>query len=318
MVHPLISFTIGLYIANFSSVIFAAIDNPPRSEELDFFAEHLLEASLDARYLALPWPDSEAPVDKWRPFISVGGADFGGDTGKAKGGLLTIGVEHAFNNKTSFSLLGYYDRFNVSGSNSERILTFGTVNGTPIDIPEHAVLSSPDGRFVHTGLGLVASHRFNETSNLGLSMVAGVLLGRLNVDNYSFDFRLTSGADTGVEGQIEYDGDSSFITPFLGFQYIYEMGSRLNIVPRIGYGKPFPEGELTSQLTAPGVLLTNDSPEHVKNSFGDGFLVLGLLLRDNKTHLEIDVGTIFTFSKFESLKHEGIDDVLLVSITWRR
>lgn len=143
-------------------------------------------------------------------------------------------------------------------------------------------------------------------------------MGRLELSGYSFQFRLTSGADAGVEGEVEFSADSTFITPFVGVQYVFEMGNRLEVVPRIGFGKPFPEGEMSMRLEAPGVLLTSDSPGGEVSGFGDEFLILGLAIRDRKTKLEIDVGTMFSYAAFEDSRHEGIDDVLLITITWRK
>ena len=309
-------FILSTFLVFFFSAAHAASAIPP-TENIYYIAEHLVEAAQDARYFALPWTTAAAPQDEWRPVVSVAGADFGSELASARGGLLTVGFERRWSASKSYSLLAFYDSFNVYGDSSENVLIAGPIKNPPLDIPEHAIFSNPGGKFTHGGIGLVVRHNGNNPSENGWATMWGVLLERLALSDYRIDYRLTTGADAGAKGSLEYSGTNYFVTPFYGGQYHYDLGSQYSLLPRVAMGVPLPTGKITTRMTGPGFNLTDESTGGEQIRVGDGYLVLGVGLRDENTHLELDLGSVVTFPLIERLTHEGINSGVMLSVTWR-
>ena len=313
---PYLIFIFFIYVVLLFNVAQAATAIPPK-ENIYYIAEHLVEAAQDARYFALPWTGKNAPADTWRPVVSVGGADFGSELASARGGLLTVGFERKWSASKSYSLLAFYDRFNVYGDSSENVLLPGPIMNPPLDIPEHAVFSNPNGLFTHTGIGLVVRRDRTNPAENSWTKVWGVVLERLALSDYRIDYRLTTGVDAGAEGRIEYGGANYFFTPFYGAQYRYTLGSHYSLLPRVAVGIPLPTGKITTRMTGPGFDLTAESTGGQQIRIGDGYVILGMGLRDSNTQLELDVGSVVAFPLVERLTHEGINSGVMLSVTWR-
>jgi hypothetical protein len=298
---------------------YAASAIPP-TENIHYLAEHLPEAAQDARYYALPWtlPDDspDRSTDEWRPVVAIAGANLKSKLANARGGLLTLGVEHNWSKSTRYSLLAFYDDFRVYGGNSQNVLVSGPNPDVPLDIPEYATFSNPHGRFLHTGLGLVIRHDDNPEAD-GWALVGGALLERLTLDDYHVDYRLETGADAGTEGRVEYGGSNNYITPFIGTQYRYHAGSRFLLLPRIAAGAPLPAGEMTMRITGPGFSSSTDSPGGSNIAIGDPYVMTGVGLYDRHTHLEYEIGALITYPVYERLIHEGVDNSFMISVSWR-
>lgn len=289
----------------------------PPEENIHYIAEHLVEAGQDARYFALPGPAAATPADSWRPIIGVAGADYGNKLASARGGLLTLGIERAWSSTTNYSLLAFYDRFNVYGGSSRNVLVSGPVRNPPLDIPEYATFSSPGGYFTHSGLGLVVRYNGTDPSTNSWSNEWGLLLERLTINDFHIHYQLTSGADAGAQGKFQYGGSNYYLTPFFGGQYRYFLSHRFVLLPRYSLGIPLPAGEMTTRMTGPGFDMTAESSGGQNIHVGDGYLTLGLGLRDRNTHLEFDLGSVVAFPIIERLTHQGIDTGFMLSVTWR-
>jgi len=291
----------------------------PPTENIHYLAEHLPEAAQDSRYYALPWTlpsDNHNQQSEWRPVVAIAGASLKSKLANARGGLLTLGVEHNWNASTSYSLLGFYDDFRVYGGNSRNVLVSGSAPNVPLDIPEYATFSNPHGKFLHTGLGLVIRHDGSPATN-GWALVGGGLLEHLTLDDYRVDYRLETGTDAGTEGRVEYGGSNYYFTPFIGTQYRYHAGSRFLLLPRIATGIPLPAGEMTMKITGPGFSSSTESAGGSNIAIGDPYLMTGLGLYDRKTHLEYEIGALITYPVYERLIHEGVDNSFMISVVWR-
>jgi len=292
----------------------------PPTENIHYLAEHLVEAAQDACYFSLPWTlpgdDSGNQQSGWKPVVAVAVADIKSELASARGGLLTLGAENSWNESTRYSLLAFYDDFHVYGGNSSNVLLSGPIGTVPLDIPEYAIFSNPQGEFIHTGLGLVIRHDGNPSSN-GWALVGGALLERLTLSNYQVHYHLETGADAGAEGDVYYGGSNNYMTPFIGGQYRYHASSRFLLLPRAAVGVPLPVGEMTVRITGPGFTASTDSPGGSNIAIGDAYLMTGVGLYDRQTHLEYEIGALITYPVYERLIHEGVDNGLLLSVTWR-
>lgn len=287
-------------------------------KDIHFLAEHLAEAAQDARYFAMPWPIGDYDDSNWKPLISIAAARSNDPFAEATGGLLTIGFSRAFGNRWAIELLAYYDHFDVSGTQINNFLTPFSLKNVPLDLPETALFSNPRGEFVHTGIGIIASHELDYGDDWRWDAIGGVLIENLKLKNYRFDFLLTGGLDTGTAGSIDYSGDTRLNYILLGLQARRQLGGHYTIIPRIILGRlPAKDNNFGARFTTQTLDLTTTSSGGSPNSIGDGFTYMGMTLRDRRTHFEIDLGAILGYQIFEIQSHEGIDSAIILSVAWR-
>jgi hypothetical protein len=293
--------------------------SPPPNEHIHFMAEHLAEAAQDARYYAMPWPTGDYSAEGWRPLVSVAGSHISADMAVANGGLLTLGVSKNWGNNWATDMVAYYDRFSVSGGRSENALLEFSVNGVPLDLPEKAIFSNPQGEFTHTGVGIVVSHALDfAESAWSWDAMGGVLIESLELANYTLDYELTGGLDAGATGVLDHSGSSHFIYYVIGIQAKKNFADHYVMIPRFIYGRPGSDADFTTRLTGPGFELTTASTGAEPHNIGDEFGYFGLTIRDTQSHFEMDIGAILGFATYEYIAHEGVNTALVVSLTWRK
>jgi len=294
-----------------------AVSTPPK-EHIHFIAEHLAEAAQDAAYFAMPWPVGDYSSTGWKPLVSVAGARVDQGFAQANGQLLTLGLSRNWSRNWATQLLVYYDRFHIGGGQTSNALLPAALNGVPLDLPETAVFSSPDGEIIHSGIGIVVSHQLDfEHSNWAWDAVGGVLVEKLEMNNFTFDYQLTGGADAGATGVLDHSGDGRLVYLVMGIQARKTVAEHYTIIPRFIYGLPTQTVDMNTHLTGPGFDLSTASTGANPGRIGDAFGYWGMSLRDSHSHLEMDVGAILGYAAFEYLAHEGINSALVISLTWR-
>jgi hypothetical protein len=291
----------------------AAIPDPPH-DDFFFLAEHLPEAAEEARYFSLPWPDTTVEPGGWHPIVGIGGADVGADFARARGGLATLGVSHAWSSAWALEIFGYYGRFEVSGDNGENVLSQFALRDVPLDLPERARFSDPRGTVTHSGLGFAGAR--TTAGSRPWTFLGGLLLERLELRRYRFDYELLGGADAGATGVLDLSASNEFVTPYVGVSVALPLGKRWLTLPRAQLGVPLPSGDFANRMTGPDFDLSTDSTGAQPGKIGDGFFTLGAGLRDRVTGLEIDLGATLAFPLIQAWTHPGIDRAWLLSVTW--
>ncbi len=291
----------------------AAIANPPHEDFL-FIAEHLPEGVEEARYFSLPWPETNLEPGGWHPIVGLGGADVGAEFARARGGLATLGVSHAWSSAWALEIFGYYGSFAVSGDAGEDVLRQFALAGVPLDLPERARFSDPRGKFRHSGLGFAVAR--TTAGRRPWTLLGGLLLERLELDGYRFDYELLGGADAGATGVLDLSGSNDFATPYVGVSVALPLGKRWLALPRAQLGVPLPAGELDNRMTGPGFDLSTASTGARSGKIGDGFFTLGAGLRDRVSGLEVDLGATLAFPLIQGQTHPGIDRAWLLSVIW--
>ncbi len=307
--------SLALLLLLFSVTTHAA--TTPPTEDINFLAEHLAEAAQDARYFAMPWPVGDYQDKGWKPLVSIAAARDSAGFAIADGGLLTVGVSKALNDRWAVDLLAYYDRFNVSGSSTRNVLSAFSLNGVPLDLPETALFTNPRGEFQHTGIGMIISHRINFGEAWHWDLFSGLLLEELKLINYQFDYQLTGGANAGATGFIDYSVSNKLVYGVLGLQAKKKFWNHYDIIPRLVLGFPFKNGDLPARMTGQNFDLSTESTGAKPHQIGDGFIYIGTTIQDLNSHFEMDLGAILGYEAFERLAHEGISSALIVSVTWR-
>lgn len=288
----------------------------PPKEDAHFLLEHLAEAAQDARYFALPWP--AATSQDWEPIVAVGATKFDSTIANMQGLLLTVGAARRLDERWSYELVGFYDQFDVSGNTTEQVLTAGPLAQVPLDIPERAEFSAAGGKVRHSGIGAVFRRELQ--TQIGVwqkAWIAGLLFERLELVDYRIHYRLLAGANAGTAGVLDYSGTHNFISPFVGFQAERTLVSGWTMVPRTALGIPLPVGKFDPRLTGPGFDLTPASTGSEHGRIGDGYLMLGMNVRDHGSGMEIDLGSMLTFPLIERLTHNGVNHGIFIALTWR-
>lgn len=289
----------------------------PPKEDIHFLAEHLAEAAQDARYFAMPWPVGDYHDKAWKPLVSIAGAHTSLDFATAQGGLLTLGLSKALSDRWALEILVYYDRFDVSGSQTENTLSPFSLNGVPLDLPATAVFSNPRGKFEHRGIGTIISHELDYGNIWHWDVFGGLLLEELVLTNYQFDYQLTGGNDVGEAGVLDHSGSNSLVYAIVGGQIRKRLANGYEIIPRLVLGMPIKNGDFTARLSGRNFDLSTDSTGAEPHRIGDGFIYMGMTMRDISTHLEMDLGAVLGYEVFEVVAHEGVSSALMVSATWR-
>ena len=307
-----------LYLVLFlliSTNVFAS--STPPTEDIHYIAEHLAEAAQDARYFAMPWPIGNYLDKGWQPLVSVAGAQASAGFATAEGGLLTLGLSKALSDRWSLDIVAYYDRFTVSGTSTSNSLSPFSVNGIPLDLPETATFSNPRGEFKHTGVGAIMSHQLDYGDAWRWDILSGLLLEELTLSHYQFDYQLTGGANKGDKGVLDHSGKNTLIYAVLGWQARKNLGTGYEMIPRLVLGLPLKNGDFKARITGQNFDLSTDSTGAAPHHIGDGFIYMGMTVRDVYSRFETDLGAILGYEAFEVISHEGIRSALVVSVTWR-
>lgn len=310
--------TVVTIVLLWMTVLNAQAASEPPKEHIHFIAEHLAEAAQDARYYAMPWPTGDYSAEGWRPLASVAGSRNSAGFATASGGLLTLGIAKNWATNWSTDFVVYYDRFSVSGNQTENSLLEFSLNGVPLDLPERAIFSSPQGDFTHTGIGILVGHALaTGNSDWTWDAIGGVLVEQLNLDNFTFDYQLIAGADAGASGVLDHSGNSHFMYYVIGIQAKKMFANHYVMIPRFMYGRPGNDGEFTTRLTGPGFELNTVSTAAEPHHIGDEFGYFGMTLRDAHSQFEMDVGAILGFATYEYIAHEGVQSAIVIALTWR-
>lgn len=288
----------------------------PPKEDVHFLLEHLAEAAQDARYFASPWP--AAASQDWEPITSVAATRFDATVANMQGLLLTVGAARRLDERWSYGLAGFYDQFKVGGNTTEHVLTAGPLGTVPLDIPERAEFSAPEGTVRHSGISAVFRRELQSAKNgWQWAGIVGLFLERLELADYRIHYRLLAGANAGTAGVLDYSGTHNFVSPFVGLQAERAVSPRWTVVPRTAFGIPLPAGRFDPRLTGPGFDLTPASTGAGHGRIGDGYLMLGMNVRDGLGGMEIDLGSMLTFPLIERLTHNGVNKGMFIALTWR-
>lgn len=294
----------------------AALADPPH-EDVHFLAEHVPEAAQDARWFALPWPVEPLERGRWQSGFVAGGAEAAAGPYALRGFLAAAGASRGFSTRWGLDLMGFVDRFSISGGASDEVLRAPFLDAPPLDLPERARFDGARGTVAHEGLALGA---LRELSPPGASsrwtLRFGAFLERLELSDYAVDFTLLGGADAGAQGVLDHSSDATFVTPYLGAQRISPLGAHWQLAWRFLAGDPLPAGDFDGRLTGPGYDLGSARGDGSPGKIGDGFVSLGVAFVHRPSGIDIDLGSVLAYPAFEAATHQGLDHAYLVQIGW--
>lgn len=309
------TFTLPLVCAALTSLPYAS----SRAEhDIEFVAEHLPEAAMDNRYATLPlWGDSVTEASRWQ--VATQAAFGATEVGSLslRGPMLSLGLQRPLPDNWQVTGFGFYDELSFSSQREYRPLQTLFAPQTPIERPVDAVFEGLDGRTTHFGAGL-AIGRGARSNLLGeYRWLAGVQWERVALRDYSFDYELLAGAQTGLTGHIDFDADYNHVTPFVGFELPRDLGQwTLAFHSLLAY--PLPRRGFAGHIAGPDFDIAGNTDDAGNGKhFGDPSVTLGLNLTYRPAGLTFDVGTVLSQWLLEPMIHRGIDSNVLLSITWR-
>ena len=285
-------------------------------EDIEFVAEHLPEVAMDNRFATLPvWGGgADAASSQYAlqgAFSSSSSADL-----SIAGPLLGISWQRRLSPKNRLGLLAFYDSLQLKASDDSRQLQTLFAPQTPILRPVDAHFTNLDGTATDFGGGLFWSHSAEEGLLGAHSWVAGLLWQRVELRDYRLDYELTSGPQSGMRGQIDFDTHYDHFSPFVGLELQRSFGE-WTFTPHALLAYPIPRRGFAGHITGPGFDISGNTETAGEGKhFGDPSVTLGLTLTYLPAHLSIDLGTFVSQALLESKIHRGIDQNLLLSFSW--
>lgn len=285
-------------------------------EDIEFVAEHLPEVAMDNRFATLPvW---DAGVEAADSQYELQGAFSSSTSGNLsiEGPLLGISWQRRLSAKNRLGLLAFYDSLQLTARNDSRQLQTLFAPQTPIERPIDADFSNLDGTATDFGGGLFWSHH-DEQGFLGAhDWIAGLMWQRFELRDYRLDYRITSGPQTGLRGQIDFDTHYDHFSPFVGVEVRRSLGE-WTFSPHALLAYPIPRRGFAGHITGPGFDISGNTEAAGEGKhFGDPSVTLGLTLTYLPAHLSVDLGTFLSQALLESRIHRGIERNLLLSFSW--
>lgn len=305
-------------IAATAASVLQSIDPADAQEDIEFVAEHLPEVAMDNRYATLPLWGS--PFNEARPWsFAVQAAYSQTRTGELeiKGPMVAVAVRRNLNDRWSLNGFAFFDDLRLSGTNDERPLQTLFSPGTPFARPVAARFTDLDGAATDTGAGFSLTWRRSGGWLGEHHWVGGLLWQKVELRDYRLDYQLLEGPSACLQGQIDFDGDYTHVTPFIGF----ELPRRHDVwtfTPHVLFAMPLPRRGVVGHITGPDFDLHGDT-EDVGNGkhFGDTSLTLGFDVTYEPLNLSVDIGTTLTQWLLEPYIHKGVDQNWLLSARWQ-
>ena len=288
------------------------------TESIEFVGEHLAEIPMDNRYATLPlWsPWDEDVPPSWQLTAQSSFAQTHTGSLAVDGLMVSLAAGRRIAGDWQLTGLVFLDDLDLSSGVDRRPLEVRFAEGVPLSLPAPAEFSGLSGSARDLGFGLAvrrtASFRLWHT----YEWTAGVLWQRVALRNYSFNFRILEGADTGATGVVDYSATYSHLTPFLGIAWPREIGN-WGITPHVQAAMPLPRRGVVGRISGPGYDLRGDTGSASNDRpFGDPSVTIGLDFNYRPWNLTVDLGSAITQALFEPIIHEGIDRNWLISASW--
>lgn len=285
-------------------------------EDLEFVAEHLGEVAMDNRYAALPvWPS--APVTAWRRTAQAGYSQTRTGDLELAGPTFSFALHHPVREDWSLTAFVFLDELSFSGSNEKRPLEVRFVDDVPLALPADAEFESLHGHARDWGFGIGVDHAMRAGVFAGWRMVAGALWQRLDLEDFSTQYVLLSGASAGASGVVDYSAAYDFVSPYAGLSRSISLG-HWTIEPRALAVLPLPRQGVQGRISGPGFDSSGDTADAgAGKHYGDPWIALGMGVRYVPWQLEVDLGSVVSQALVEPAVHSGIDRNVALSFSWQ-
>jgi len=304
------------YTVLLGPMVFAAMASASAEHDIEFAQEHLPETMMDNRYATLPIWDLGAAAENTSYQLQAAYASTAAGNLSIAGPLLAASTGRPLSGASRLGAFGFYDPLRLHTDLDARPLQTLFAPETPIERPVDAEFTGLDGTAIDFGAGLFWSRRQSGGWLREHSWVAGILWQRIDLQDYRFDYRITDGPQSGLQGQIDFDAHYDHFTPFVGLQLSRAKGD-WQFTPHALLAYPTPRRGVQGHITGPGFDISGDTANAGNGKhFGDPSVTLGLTVTYLPAHLSIDAGTLITQAFLEQKIHRGIDSNWLLSVSW--
>jgi hypothetical protein len=290
----------------------AAAQPAATPDDAETVFEHVPEAFQEARYLSLPWADSDIPVGRWEGLIDVGWSESRAGFLEGRGSLALVGAARRLTDRATIQFFAFADQAKVTGVSGTLLLRAPFLGATPLSLPASARFTGPQGTIRHEGVGAGWVRDLSDA----WSWQVGLLVDRLELWDYRIDFEILSGPSAGVRGTLEHSGSATFVTPTLGVQRSWRLSKGWSLRCRGSGGAPLPPGDFSGRLTTATFSGSSSDAGGRPGRIGDGFVSLGAGLLHRRTGLEFDLGGALLFPVFQVASHAGVRQAALFHVTW--
>lgn len=268
------------------------------NESLDYYHEHLLESSMNARYHSLPDIETSSIDESIR--IKLGYSQFKGGPSDSK--VFMSGIQKTITQNSSWNTIffGFYD-FSFIRTNNETVTADIIKNqSSPRLFKTQIILDGHQANSHHLGLGIGQVYRFQ--TNFALQ--AGILGEYYNIKNFEINFTTINEA-TNYGGSFNYDHTYLLYTPYTTLNWFphYQLFG-LQTIARLIITYPMPRKDLARTIKVGNQQFDLEtSGKHIP----DGFVGIGYALESPQKKWRIDIGSSLDFFLLEgSLMHKGI------------
>ena len=273
---------------------------------------------MDNRYATLPvWRSTGDLPRRWSFAAQAGFGSTSSGNLDIAGPMLSVAVTRALSSRWDVGALIFADALHLSGDGDERPLQTDFSPNTPLSLPVAARFDDLDGRMRHYGGGVhialsadirwLGAHRW----------VGGILWQRVELRDYRLTYRILEGTASGVSGQIDFDADYQYVTPFIGLE-LPRRWTRWSVSPHVLAARPFSKRSVVGRITGPGFDLRGDTESAGQGThIGDPSVTIGFDVTYLPARLSVDVGTLLTQHFIEPHINKGIEANWLLSCQWR-
>ena len=287
------------------------------TESIEFVQEHLAEIAMDNRYATLPlWSQSSAEADahwQFAPQVAYAKTQTGELT--IDGPMISMGASRQVGN---WKLTGFafFDDLNLKSGVDRRPLEVGFANDVPLALPAAAEFTALSGSARSSGLGFAVRHASDMWLLHSCEWTAGVLWHHVELLDYSLNFTILEGRDSGATGVVDYSATYSHIAPFAGIAWPRQHGNWA-YTPHVQAVVPLPRRGVEGHITGPGYDIAGDTDKNRGDTpFGDPSVTLGLDITYRPWNLTVDVGSAISQALLEPVIHKGIESNWLISASW--
>lgn len=277
-------------------------------ETIEYVAEHLLEAPINAQSLSYPLvPLNDRAAE---PRLQLGYSSFRGE--KLKVGVPMLGVSYFAPVSARWGLLAsaFYDKYRISGDKGATTGGVRLIDMTELPKRFDAVVTDVRGSGRYAGASVSLALLSDSTWTWQFGMATAVL----DVERFDVDFDTVSLA-TNLSATFDYRSRYRINTVFARA----ELKSR-NLIGDIEY-RPhlmiavrFPRVAFDERVYGAGFDHRSDvrfSGTHIP----DEFIGLGVSLESRRSGISVDLGATLYMYAFEPVFHKGISTPLFVTLS---
>ena len=297
-------------LASLTVLVFAGVMAAGARAEgtIGYEAEHVIEALMDARYLALPSIPENTAQGQSRLQTGINRVSAGSFDAAA----LMLGLEYfmptAERGGYLFSLFGDFQHY--SANSGAAVFDPAFVTAPPFPVPLPVNVTGVEGHAEHYGLSAARVAELGPTR----AWQYGLVLEYFDVARFAVSFDSVGLADN-FSAVVDYANSYLAVTPYVALRQRFPVRrSRLKYSARLLLAWPLPRQGFYGHLSYPGFEQAGTGEgKHIPDTFAG----LGFTLAGPQQEWRIDIGASLYYFLAEGRIHKGVTQPLFLNISWR-